>query len=136
MEARKTQIFVVYADGDDRFCDMLINQARTAKLAVEFVHMPTKQPWVPQWKATCRTRVFQSEGAIVLITKKTQASDGLKTELAFVAEAHIPMLGIYMDQPKGAVPDQLRDVPVVDWNVAEVTKFVQSLKRGSAAAQR
>ena len=135
MGTRTTRIYVAHAEEDYRFYDVLIDQARSAKLAVEFVNMPTKQPWVPRWKGACRERVFQCDGAIVLITKRTHDATGVSTELEFVLDAQIPMLGVRLDQYQGSVPEQVRGAPLIQWNWAGVASFLQSLTSGSPAGR-
>ena len=127
-----TRIFLTYAEGDDAFRDKLISQARISKLPVEFFHMTTKMPWVPNWKGACRARVFQCDGAIVLVTKKTPEGNGIKSELEFVCEAQLPVLGVSLDQAQGSMPEQVRDSPLIGWNWAEIARFIQSLSESVA----
>jgi hypothetical protein len=95
--ATPTRVYLIYAEEDYKFRDQLMTQARSAKLPVEFSDMPTKQPWVERWKMTVRTRAFQSDGAVVLISKKTKQANGLKWELECVANAQIPILGVFSE---------------------------------------
>jgi hypothetical protein len=125
MATRMTRVFVAYAEGDDALRERLIGQARNSKLTVEFLHMPTKQPWVPLWKGTCRTRVFQSDCAVVLVSKKTQG-DAIKTELDFIREAQIPVLAVSAAEFTGTVPEQVRDARVVEWNWNDIGRFLQT----------
>lgn len=128
MATRTVRTFLVYAEEDYRFKDMLVNQARTANLPVEFTDMPNKQPWVPRWKTTCRSRVFECDGAIVFISKKTRQGEGVKFELECVGETQIPVLGVYVDKTeKSAAPDELRDSRLIEWNWPQIASFLQSL---------
>ena len=133
--ATPTRVYLIYAEEDYKFRDQLMTQARSAKLPVEFSDMPTKQPWVERWKMTVRTRAFQSDGAVVLISKKTKQANGLKWELECVANAQIPILGVFTEKlESSAVPDDLSDeARVVDWNAQEILAFIQSLKRAASA---
>jgi hypothetical protein len=128
MATRTIRTFLVYAEEDYRYKDMLVNQARSAKLPVEFTDMPNKQPWVPRWKTTCRSRVFESDGAIVFISPKTKQGEGVKFELECVGETQIPVLGVYVDKAeKTATPEELRDSRLIDWNWPQIASFLQSL---------
>lgn len=128
MATRTIRIFLVYAEEDYRFKDLMVNQARTAKLAVEFTDMPNKQPWVPRWKTTCRARVFECDGAIVFISAKTKQGAGVKFELECVGESHIPVLGVLVDKcDKSAAPEELRDSPLIEWHWPQIASFLQSL---------
>ena len=128
MATRTIRTFLVYAEEDYRFKDLLVNQARSARLPVEFTDMPNKQPWVPRWKTTCRSRVFESDGAIVFISPKTKQGEGVKFELECVGETQIPVLGVYVDKvEKTATPEELRDSRLIDWNWPQIASFLQSL---------
>src|SRR3982750_2051140 len=111
------RIFVIYAAEDHLFFDRLAEQARTAKLPVTFERMQAKQPWVPLWKGQCRTRMFGSDGAIVIISKKTQQGSGVSWELECAREAGTPTIGVHVDKyDKGTVPEGLGDAKIIDWN--------------------
>jgi hypothetical protein len=128
MATRTVRVFLVYAEEDYRFKDLLVNQARSAKLPVEFTDMPNKQPWVPRWKTTCRSRVFECDGAIVFISTKTKQGTGVKFELECVGEIQIPVLGVYVDKSgKSAVPEELLDSRLIEWSWPEIAAFLQSL---------
>ena len=135
MAARTIRTFLVYAEEDYRFRDMLVNQAKSARLAVEFTDMPNKQPWVPKWKTTCRNRAFECDGAIVFISAKTKQGAGVQFELECVGETQIPVLGVYVDKSeKSAVPEELRDARVIAWNWPEIAGFLQSLTAPASGA--
>jgi hypothetical protein len=128
MATRTVRAFLVYAEEDYRFKDLLVTQARTAKLPVEFTDMPNKQPWVPRWKTTCRSRVFECDAAIVFISGKTKQGEGVKFELECVGEAQIPILGVYVDKnDKPAAPEELHDSRLIEWNWPQIASFLQSL---------
>ena len=126
---RTVRVFLAYAEEDYRFKDLLVSQARTAKLPIEFTDMPNKQPWVPRWKASCRTRVFECDGAIAFVSVKTKQAAGVKFELESVSESQMPVLNVLVDKcEKSAVPEELRDFPVTDWNWPKIAAFLQGLK--------
>ncbi|MBZ5626724.1 MAG: hypothetical protein LAQ69_49805 [Acidobacteriia bacterium] len=132
MATQIVRTFLVYAEEDYRFRDLLVNQAKSLRLPVEFTDMPNKQPWVPKWKTTCRTRAFECDGAIVFISKKTRQGEGVKFELECVGETQMPVLGVYVEKgEKPALPDELRDSRVIEWNWPEIASFLQSLGKGS-----
>ncbi|HTS26446.1 MAG TPA: hypothetical protein VMH81_11275 [Bryobacteraceae bacterium] len=135
MPTRTVRAFLVYAEEDYRFKDLLINQARSAKLAVEFTDMPNKQPWVPRWKTACRSRMFDSDGAIVFISTKTKQGAGVQFELECLDEIRIPVLGVYVDKcERSATPEELQGSQLIDWNWALISGFLQSLGARKAGA--
>ena len=136
MPTRNIQTFLVYAEEDYRFRDQVISQAKNSKIPVDFVEMPTKQPWVERWKGICRTRAVECDGAIVLITKKTSQAAGVQWELECVSNAGIPILCVLADQcDKSAVPEEISDAPVINWNWPEIATFIQSLRRPEAVGR-
>jgi hypothetical protein len=133
MATHTIRTYLVYAEEDYRYKDLLVNQARSAKLPVEFTDMPNKQPWVPRWKTTCRARVFECDGAIVFISAKTKQGVGVKFELECVGEIQIPVLGVYVDKcEKSAAPEELRDSKLIEWSWPQVAGFLQSLSAQGA----
>ena len=88
--------------------------------------MPAKQPWVPRWKAACRTRAFECDAGIVLISKKTKQGAGVKWEMECIRDSGMPMLGVFMEKcDKSAIPDELHEARTIDWNWPDVASFIQ-----------
>ena len=128
-----TRIYVIYAPEDYLFYDRLTAQARNAKVSAEFDRAQLKQPWVAGWKGNCRNRIYQSNGAIVLISKHINQG-GIEWELECAQTFDLPMLGVYLDAAKsGTVPKELKTGKVIEWNWVEIARFIQSLKTGSSA---
>jgi len=137
MATRTIRIFLAYAEEDYKFRDMVVNQAQSSHLPVEFADMPNKQPWVPRWKAACRTRAFECDKALVLISRKTKQGAGVKWEVACIAESQIPVLGVYTEKcDRSAVPDELRDERVIDWNWPEIAGFISARDEPASPASR
>ena len=86
MATRTIRVFLAYAEEDYKFRDLVVGQAKSSHLPVEFADMPAKQPWVPRWKAACRTRAFECDKAIVLISRKTKQGAGVKWEVVVDTE--------------------------------------------------
>jgi len=122
-----TRIFVILAPEDYLFFDRLKEQARTTRVDVEFDRMQVKQPWVPMWKGQSRTRIFGCAGALVLISKKTKDTGGISWELECAQKAEVPVLAVRIDKSDGnAVPVELKGKPVIEWNWAEIARFIQT----------
>ena len=133
MATRTLRVYLAYAEGDERCRDLLVSEALREKLAVDFLYMPAKQPWVPRWKAACRDRVFQCDGAIIPITKRIHQAEGVRTELEYIGESGVPAIGIYMDRYQGPVPAHYQHWPVVEWNWPQIASFIRSLGSSSGA---
>jgi hypothetical protein len=130
MANRLIRVFLVYAEEDYKFRDLLLSLAKTAHLAVEFSDMPTKQPWVERWKGSCRTRIYESDGAIILLSKRTKQGAGVKWEVECALNSGIPLLGVFGEKTESsAVPEELRDERIIEWNWAEIQAFIESLQK-------
>ena len=128
-----TRVYVIHADEDYMSFDRLAAQARSAKLPVDFDHMPAKQTWVPHWKGNCRNKIYRCGGAIVFLSKHT-AQGGVGWELECAQACALPMLGLCVEGSKTpTIPEELGDWPVVDWNWPEIERFIQTLGKGSSA---
>jgi len=128
-----TRVFVICVPEDSRSFDRLAEQARGAKLAVEFDRMQVKEPWIPAWKGQARTRIFKCNGAIVLLSKNTNKG-GLAWELECARAVDLPLLGIQADKhEKGFVPQELTDCPVLEWNWPDIQRFIQELGKAPGA---
>jgi hypothetical protein len=128
-----TRVYVIHADQDYLSFDRLAAQARSAKLPVEFDHMPVKQTWVQDWKGTCRKRIYHCGGAIVFLSRHT-GQGGVGWELECAEACALPMLGLCVEGSKTpAIPAELADWPVVDWNWPEIERFIKTLAKGSSA---
>ena len=128
-----TRVFVICVPEDHRFFERLAEQARTAKLQVEFDRMQTKEQWVPAWKAQARTRIFRCGGAIVLLSKNTNKG-GLAWEVECATSVDMPVLGVQTDKvEKGSVPPELLDRSVIEWNWPDIQRFIQGLGKAARA---
>jgi hypothetical protein len=137
MATQTIRTFLIYAEEDYKFRDQLTSQAKGARLTVDFADMPTKQPWVERWKATVRTRAYECDGAIILISKKTKQAAGVKWELECVHNAGLPLLGVYAEQvEKSSLPEGLEDARLIQWNWNEIADFIKSLGQQSSQTAR
>jgi hypothetical protein len=128
-----TRVFVICVPEDSRLFDRLGEQARSARLQVEFDRMQVKEPWIPAWKGQARTRIFKCNGAIVLLSKNTNKG-GLAWELECARAVDLPMLGIQADKiEKGSVPQELIDSPVLEWSWPDIQRFIQGLGKAAGA---
>jgi hypothetical protein len=128
------RVYLIYSEEDYKFRDQLMSQAKSSRLPVEFSDMPTKQPWVERWKATCRQRAFQCDAAIVLVSRKTKQASGVKWELECITSAQLPTLAILTEKvEKNSIPEELDEARVVEWNWPEIATFITSLKRAAGA---
>ena len=127
-----TRVFVIHVPEDYLFFDRLVEQARTARLSVEFDRMQTKQPWVPAWKQQCWNRIYKCDGVIALLSKNT-IQGGLKWEMECGQKFQAPMLGVHLDKSDD-VPEELAGSAVIEWNWPGIALFIRSLDQSSTAS--
>ncbi len=129
-----TKVFVIYASKDYPFYERLKAQARTANLPVEFDHIQAKQPWLPSWKEQCRRRVYESDAAIVLVSRNTADSD-IGWEMECAGNFGMPILGINVDaEQRGSVSKAPPGWVVIAWDWPGIARFLKSLEGASAAS--
>ena len=118
---------------DYPFYERLTAQARGDRLPVEFDHIQVKQPWVRAWKAECRTRIYNCDGAIVLVSRNTIDGD-IGWELECTGDFSIPVLGVNVDKDqRGSVSKEPPGWVVIKWDWPGIARFIQSIKGPSAA---
>jgi hypothetical protein len=122
-----TKVFVIYASKDYPFYERLKAQARAANLPAEFDHIQAKQPWFPAWKAQCRSRIYQCDAAIVLVSRNSTDGD-IGWELQCAGDFGMPVLGVNVDKDqKGSVSKPPPGWVVIEWDWAGIARFVKSV---------
>ena len=116
-ETRK-RVFISFAIEDETYRNHLVNQARSEKSPFDFVDMSVKQPWDElEWKKRCRTKIKRCDGMIVLLSKKTWHSSGVRREIKCAKEEGIPVIGMHIKKnDKGAIPPELRENKTIIWS--------------------
>ncbi|MEI6349303.1 MAG: TIR domain-containing protein [Bacteroidota bacterium] len=116
-ETRK-RVFISFAIEDETYRNHLVNQARSEKSPFDFVDMSVKQPWDElEWKKRCRTKIKRCDGMIVLLSKKTWHSSGVRWEIKCAKEEGIPVIGMHIKKnDKGAIPPELRENKTIIWS--------------------
>lgn len=129
-----TRVYIIHVPEDNAFYDRLVDQARTAKLGVEFDRTQAKQPWVPAWKQQCWNKIYKCDGVIALLSKNTNQG-GLKWELECGQKFQAPMLGVQLEKARAAtIPEELAQSDVIDWNWPDIARFIRSLDQSSSAS--
>jgi hypothetical protein len=127
-----TKVFVIYASKDYPFFERLKAEARKANLPVEFDHIQAKQPWFPAWKAQCRSRIYQCDAAIVLVSRNSIDGD-IGWELECAGDFAMPILGVNVDKDqRGSVSKAPPGWVVIEWDWPGIARFVNSIKGTSA----
>jgi hypothetical protein len=124
--ATMNRIFISFGIEDKSYRDLLVGQARNAKIPFEFIDMSVKEPWDAKWKTNCRTRIKGCDGVIVLVSKSTANAEGALWEIKCAKEEGVPIRGIYCtaDNRPVTTPEGLK---VLSWTWDNITNFINSL---------
>lgn len=121
------RIFTSFAIEDIKLRTMLTGQARNERSPFEFVDMSVKEPWDEKWKTNCRTRIKGCNGVIGIITSNTPKADGQLWELKCAYEEDIPVLLIYGNDGRPALPAPISGKRVNLWTWDNIRDFLNRL---------
>jgi len=125
----KKKIFISFAIEDETYRDYLVQQAKNERSPFSFVDMSVKKPWSEdEWKKRCRTKIKRCDGMIVMLSKNTFHSSGVRWEIKCAKEEGIPLIGMHIRKNnKGAIPPELKGIPVIDWTWDNLSKSLNKI---------
>jgi hypothetical protein len=125
----KKKIFISFAIEDETYRDYLVQQAKNERSPFSFVDMSVKKPWSEdEWKKRCRTKIKRCDGMIVMLSKNTFHSSGVRWEIKCAKEEGIPVIGMHIKKNnKGAIPPELKGIPVIDWTWDNLSKSLNKI---------
>ncbi len=125
----KKKIFISFAIEDETYRDYLVQQAKNERSPFSFVDMSVKKPWSEdEWKKRCRTKIKRCDGMIVMLSKNTFHSSGVRWEIKCAKEEGIPVIGMHIKKNnKGAIPPELKGIPVIDWTWDNLSKSLNEI---------
>jgi len=128
MDSRK-RIFISFAIEDVKYRDFLVGQARLHHCPFEFIDMSVKTPWdETEWRRRCSTKMRGCDGVIVLLSRHSYHSSGLRYEAKCAKADRIPMLGVHIHKnDRGAALPELYRKKKVNWTWDNIANFVESL---------
>lgn len=114
----KKKIFISFAINDSKYRDFLVAQAKNERSPFTFIDMSVKKPWDEfEWKKKCRTKIKRCDGMIVLLSKNTWHSGGLRWEIKCAREEGIPVIGMHTKKnDRGAIPPELKGKKIITWS--------------------
>jgi hypothetical protein len=79
--------------------------------------MSVKKPWSEdEWKKRCRTKIKRCDGMIVMLSKNTFHSSGVRWEIKCAKEGGIPVIGIHIKKNnKGVISPELKGILIIEW---------------------
>ncbi len=125
----KKKIFISFAIEDETYRDYLVQQAKNERSPFSFVDMSVKKPWSEdEWKKRCRTKIKRCDGMIVMLSKNTFHSSGVRWEIKCAKEEGIPVIGMHIKKNnKGAVPPELKGIPIIDWTWDNLSRSLNKI---------
>lgn len=125
----KKKIFISFAIEDDTYRDYLVQQAKNERSPFNFVDMSVKKPWSEdEWKKRCRTKIKRCDGMIVMLSKNTFHSSGVRWEIKCAKEEGIPVIGIHIKKNnKGAIPQELKGIPIIEWTWDNLSRSLNKI---------
>lgn len=121
------RIFISFAIEDEALRTLLVGQARNKKSPFEFVDMSVKEPWDAKWKTNCRTRIKGCDGLMALISGSTPKADGQLWEIRCAYEEEVPVMFIWVNDERPALPDQLKGRRIHQWTWENIGAFLDKL---------
>jgi hypothetical protein len=123
------KLFISFAIEDKRYRDFLVAQSKNARSPFSFEDMSVKKPWEEsEWKRQCRKKIRSCDGVIVLLSKKTWHSSGLRWEVKCAREEGVKIRGMHISKDyRGAIPPELQGIKIVDWNWENIDSFIRKL---------
>ncbi|MEN9326003.1 MAG: hypothetical protein RI943_424 [Bacteroidota bacterium] len=125
----KKKIFISFAIEDETYRDYLVQQAKNERSPFNFVDMSVKKPWSEdEWKKRCRTKIKRCDGMIVMLSKNTFHSSGVRWEIKCAKDERIPVIGMHIKKNnKGAVPPELKGIPIIEWTWENLSRSLNKI---------
>ena len=125
----KKKIFISFAIEDEIYRDYLVQQAKNERSPFNFVDMSVKKPWSKdEWKKRCRTKIKRCDGMIVMLSKNTFHSNGVRWEIKCAKEEGIPVIGMHIKKNnKGATPHELKGIPIIEWTWDSLSRSLNKI---------
>lgn len=125
----KKKIFISFAIEDETYRDYLVQQAKDERSPFNFVDMSVKKPWSEdEWKKRCRTKIKRCDGMIVMLSKNTFHSSGVRWEIKCAKEEGIPIIGMHIKKNnKGAIPPELKGIPIIEWTWDNLSRSLNKI---------
>ena len=122
----RKHVFISFSIEDRKYRDWLVKQAGLERSPFDFVDRSVKNPWKTEWKSKCRSKIKRCDCLIILLSKNTWHSSGVRWEIKCAHEERIPVIGMHIKKRnKGAIPFELKGCKIIEWswnNLKEVLK--------------
>lgn len=125
----KKRIYISFVIEDETYRDYLVKQAKNERSPFNFVDMSVKKSWnEDEWKKRCRTKIKRCNGMIVMLSKNTFHSSGVRWEIKCAKEEGIPVIGMHIKKNnKGAIPPELKGIPIIEWTWDNLSRSLNKI---------
>lgn len=122
-------LFISFAKEDSKYRDFLVEQEKKGNSPFKFIDNSVKEPWEEEiWKRECREQIRNSDGVIVLLSKKTYHASGCRWEMKCAKEENIPIMGMHVQKNnQGSIPPELKGENVIIWQWEELQEAINTL---------
>lgn len=126
---KKKRLFISFAMEDEKYRDFLVAQAKNERSPFTFVDMSVKEPWDEKlWKTKCRTKIKSCDGMIVLLSKNTRHSSGVRWEIKCAKEEQVPIVGMHIRKNDSRpIPKELEGSRVITWSWNNLAKVIKAI---------
>jgi hypothetical protein len=123
----RKKVFISFAIEDQKYRDFLVKQAKNKKSPFDLIDMSVKQPWDEhEWKRKCRQKIRRCEGVLVLLSKNTWQSGGVRWEIRCANEEGIPVVGMHIQKDeRGAIPPELKG-RIITWTWDNLSRIIKN----------
>lgn len=120
------KVFISFAIEDITYRNFLVSQAKNKRTPFQFTDMSVKEPWPEKvWQRQCREKIKQCDCMIVLLSKNTWHSSGLRWEIKCAREERIRVIGMHIKKDDtGAIPPELRGCRIIKWSWTNLENFL------------
>ncbi|MCC6725780.1 MAG: TIR domain-containing protein [Saprospiraceae bacterium] len=126
-ETRK-RVFISFAIEDKDYREHLVSQAKSNRSPFEFIDMSVKKPWPKEeWKKRCRSKIKSCDGVIVLLSKNTWHSGGVRWEIKCANEEGLPVVGMHIKKnDQGAILPELNGKQIITWSWENLSNVINN----------
>lgn len=124
---KRKKVFISFAIDDKKYRNYLVAQSRKAHSPFELVDWSVKKAWSEDiWQQKCRTKIKRCDCLIVLLSKNTWHSSGVRWEIKCAKEEGLKMVGMHIKKnDKGAIPPELKGIKTIEWSWDNLEKFLK-----------
>ena len=122
------KVFISFAIEDITYRNFLVSQAKNNRSPFSFIDMSVKEPWPEKkWKKECRKKIQQCDCMIVLLSRNTWHSSGLRWEIKCARQERLRIIGMHIKkEDKRAIPPELAGKRVIEWSWDNLEKFLNT----------